>query len=170
MGVPNSNAEKPAWQKALVQSLFIGGYLALAFAAVSLVHNRLAMASLAASAFIAFAFGKAQAARPRVLIGGYACGLVWGGLCCAALRALPQLSQQNLPPVIFFCVLAGMLCGFFMIIFKVQHPPAAALALSMVLEQNPIPIGIVTALCIVALSLLHALALRFFEPYFDSPK
>lgn len=55
--------------QALLQSLFVAAYVLVVFLVVYRFGSKLAMASLAASAFIAFGLPAAESGRPRYLIG-----------------------------------------------------------------------------------------------------
>lgn len=158
----------PRWKRALVQSALAGGFIALSFLAIGRMQGRLAMASLAASAFIVFSFAASESAQPRHLLGSYACGLVLGGAACLLRHALHPALCEDRTIIILFCAAAVALCSLCMNLLDVQHPPAAALALAMVLEARPIPIGLATMACVLVLALLRRLALRFLGPYLES--
>ena len=94
------------------------------------------IAALGASAFIAFAVPRSVNADPRHMIGGYLMGIVAGGvmgaLSDAVLFSSPAVEHA-------FIVVAGALATglamFLMVISRTEHPPAAALALGLVLNQ-----------------------------------
>lgn len=161
MPLPQAPRPLPTWAKALIQSAMAALFVLLAFFAIYRFHSKLAIASLAASAFIAFGFPGAESARARYILGGYACGVACGAACCLALhRLLPPHWAQNTRTVIMFCALAVFLTAFCMILLNLQHPPAAALAVSMVLEPDPIRMGLYMLGCALVLCLLRRLAVR----------
>lgn len=95
----------------------------------------LIIASLGSSAFTAFAAPKKDSSRPRFLIGGYIAGCL-SGICMnffnkLDLPLIPEHYAHIIP-----CALAVGLAMFLMVILKYQHPPAAALAMGLTLEDN----------------------------------
>jgi len=112
------------------------------------------IASLGASAFIAFGMPHAQAARPRYLLGGYAVGIFCGILCAYAavwppLAQLPVL-QDSLPMV--FGALAVGTSIFLMVLLNTEHPPAAGVALGLVLGHCDVMTMLVVAVGILGLT------------------
>jgi CBS-domain-containing membrane protein len=100
------------------------------------VMNTTIIASLGASAFIAFVFPHARLSRPRFLIGGYLIGTVVG-CACSYLPSLPLLTQLPLASAWLNQVSGAVSVGltiFLMVITNVEHPPAAGLALGFVLN------------------------------------
>lgn len=141
----------PNWARALLQSGLVAVYILLAFFAIYRFHAKLAMASLGASAFIAFGFPTAESARSRYMLGGYGCGVVCGAACCFLHGLANPLVHGGPQLTILFCALAVFLASLAMILLNLQHPPAVAAALSMVLEPRPLLMGLSLLLCIAAL-------------------
>ena len=83
------------------------------------------VAALGASAFIAFAMPRVNAARPRYLLGGYVVGIVVG--CTASSISelvtgyLPQALEGVVP--LAFAALATGLAMFIMVVTDTEHPP-----------------------------------------------
>jgi len=96
------------------------------------------IAALGASSFIAFTMPEAQMSRPRFLIGGYLVGMATGCLCCY-LRWIPLLATLPITRghsnVLFGAIAVG-LAIFVMVITDTEHPPAASLALGLVLNDG----------------------------------
>lgn len=95
------------------------------------------IAALGASTFIAFAVPMTTNAAPRNMIGGYLVGIVAGGLM-AMLRgdvdlALHLAGDHHL--VVIFGALATGLAMLLMVLTRTEHPPAAALAMGLVLNE-----------------------------------
>lgn len=143
----------PRLVQALLQSLFIAAYVLVAFLVVYRFGSKLAMASIAASAFIAFGFPAAESGRPRYLVGGYVCAVVSGLACATLFSGLPGALHTDIYFQILFSAVAVFLTAFLMQVFKLQHPPSCALAVSLVLEPNPWLMGLIVMGCIIALSL-----------------
>ncbi len=161
-----AGGKMPKGLRALIQSALAALFVLGAFLLILNVHSKLGIASLAASAFIAFSFPKADSAAPRHMIGGYVLGVVCGGLCGLVLHTLLGYDNHESLVAVLFCALAVLLCTFGMIVLNCQHPPAAALTISMVLERDPLVMGLAMLGCIVALSLLRWGFVKLFGRYF----
>ena len=94
------------------------------------------IASLGASAFIAFAVPLSLHSSPRHLVGGYVMGIISGCTMSLASQA-PVLSSELIgnASIIVFGALATAVAMFLMVVTKTEHPPAAALALGLVLNE-----------------------------------
>jgi CBS-domain-containing membrane protein len=100
------------------------------------VTNTTIIASLGASAFIAFALPHSRLSRPRFLLGGYLIGTIVG-CACSYLPALPWLTQLPLASAWLNQVSGAVSVGLtmlLMVITNAEHPPAAGLALGFVLN------------------------------------
>jgi len=95
------------------------------------------IASLGATSFIVFTMPGAHLSRPRFLIGGYLVGIAAGGLCYS-LSLVPSLAQlpivREIPYVVFGALAVG-LAILVMVVTDTEHPPAAGLALGLVLDE-----------------------------------
>jgi CBS-domain-containing membrane protein len=117
------------------------------------------IASLGASAFIAFAMPRAKTAGARFLIGGYLIGTVVG--CgCYYLSTLPVFEQlpilQEGSRVVFGALSVG-LAILSMVVTNTEHPPAAGLALGFVLNEWDFWTVVVVLAGIVLLAVLKTL-------------
>ena len=115
------------------------------------------IASLGATAFIAFAMPNAKSSSTRRLLGGYAVGLIAGCLLsCLATRSLtPGFVERPALPYIVIC--GGFAVGlsiFLMVITNTEHPPAAGIALGLVLNvwSHKTIIVIASAILIMAIA------------------
>ena len=102
---------------------------------LDLVANAVTVASLGASSFIIFCLPHQPASRPRRLIGGYLAGIAAGTLCywlpkIPWLAGMPFLHDNA---AVIFGGLAVGLAMFLMVTLNCEHPPAASLALGLVL-------------------------------------
>jgi CBS-domain-containing membrane protein len=94
------------------------------------------IAALGASTFIAFAVPRSLHSDPRHMIGGYIVGICAGGLMGMLNDAVAFTSPAaDHALVIALGALATGLAMFLMVITKTEHPPAAALALGLVLNE-----------------------------------
>jgi CBS-domain-containing membrane protein len=117
------------------------------------------IASLGASAFIAFAMPRANTSGPRFLIVGYLIGTVVG--CgCYYLSTLPVFAQspdlQGQARIVFGALSVG-LAILLMVVMNAEHPPAAGRALGFVLNEWNFWTVIVVVFGIVLLSILKTI-------------
>jgi CBS-domain-containing membrane protein len=95
------------------------------------------IATLGATAFIIFVMPKSYISMPRQVLGGYLIGIVIGCLCHLlahfSIIALSFVSQNFF--IITFGALAVGASILLMTITDTEHPPAAAMALGLVLNQ-----------------------------------
>lgn len=143
----------------LLQCLLATAALFVVLLLLDVFSSAATVAALGASSFIAFTMPHAQVSRPRFLIGGYIAGVA-SGCACRALASLSWVqSQVSLPidPYLFFCALAVGLAIFIMVITNTEHPPAAGLALGLMLGDCSSRTIIVVLLGISSLSVLKTL-------------
>lgn len=123
------------------------------------IKNAAIIASLGASSFIAFGMPHAQVSRPRYLIGGYIIGIAVGCLCYY-LSLTPIVVQtpviQDSAYVIFGALAVG-LAIFLMVITNTEHPPAAGLALGLVLHECSLLSIVVVSVGIVLLVIVKTM-------------
>jgi len=102
--------------------------------------------ALGASTFIAFTMPHARVSSPRFLVGGYAVGILAGVVCYYAsvvvvAAGIPVLEDSS---HVFFAALAVGSAIFVMVITNLEHPPAAGVALGLVLNEcHPLAILVV---------------------------
>ena len=100
------------------------------------VTQTVLIAALGASSFIAFAVPRSLHSSPRCLIGGYVVGIIAGYLMATLNMAFNFSGVANVHlGVIVFGALATGFAMFLMVATKTEHPPAAALALGLVLNE-----------------------------------
>jgi len=116
------------------------------------------IAALGASSFIAFTMPEAQVSRPRFLIGGYLVGIA-AGYVCYHLSLIPWLAQlsiiQERSSVVFGALSVG-LAILVMVVTDTEHPPAAGLALGLVLDEYNHRTVAIVLVGIISLSLIKA--------------
>lgn len=118
------------------------------------------IAAPGASTFIAFAVPRSLHSSPRCLIGGYLVGIFAGGLMATLNIAIDfsDIVTAHVSVVVFGALAAG-LAMFIMVVTKTEHPPAAALALGLVLNEWGWLTLVVVIVGVVALSICKQLVL-----------
>ena len=120
-------------------------------------RNAAVIASLGASAFIAFTVPHQRRSRPRYLLGGYLVGIGTGAAC----HALSQLACWKAVPFLFaessvvFAALAVGVSMLVMVVLNFEHPPAAGVALGLVLNNCEPRTVIVVTVGIVSLVVIQ---------------
>jgi len=115
---------------------------------MDVISDRVIVASLGASSFIAFTMPHAHTSSPRFLIAGYVIGILSAWICSSLFYLLvgnQQFIAFHISCHIFFGALAVGLSVFLMVVTNSEHPPAAALALGLVMDGCP-PVSIVVSL------------------------
>lgn len=100
------------------------------------VTQTVLIAALGSSSFIAFAVPRSLVSSPRCMVGGYIAGTVAGTLM-STLNVAFNFSNSVVAhtSLIIFAALATGLAMFIMVMTRTEHPPAAALALGLVLNE-----------------------------------
>lgn len=124
------------------------------------VTQTVLIAALGASAFIAFAVPRSLHSGPRHMIGGYCIGMASGCLMDVVNSGL-QISGPVLAHAVMvvFGAMAISVAMFTMVVTRTEHPPAAALALGLVLNEWDLLTLAVVLAGIVALSVIKRLVL-----------
>ncbi len=128
--------------------------------ALDAVTQTVLIAALGASSFIAFAVPKSMVSSPRCLIGGYMVGILAGTLMSSMNVSIgisdPVMAEVSL---IVFGALATGIAMFIMLVTRTEHPPAAALALGLVLNEWTTLTLAVVIVGVVVLSICKRLVL-----------
>ena len=120
----------------MLQCALAGAIVLLLLLVMDTVTQTVLIASLGASAFIAFAVPLSLHSSPRHMIGGYLVGMAAG-----VTMSLLNISVDVQVPLIehatniIFGALAMSVAMFLMVVTRTEHPPAAALALGLVLNE-----------------------------------
>jgi len=118
------------------------------------------LAALGASVFIAFAVPRSLHSSPRCLIGGYLAGILAGSLMATLNIAFDFSGVVTAhASMVVFGALATGLAMFLMVVTKTEHPPAAALALGLMLNEWSLLTLVVVIVGVVALSICKQLVL-----------
>ena len=118
------------------------------------------IAALGSSTFIAFAVPRSLHSDPRHMIGGYLVGIVAGCLMGTLNDAMniTDLATEHSVMIIFGALATGI-AMFIMVVTKTEHPPAAALALGLVLNEWDLLTIVVVIFGVIALSIFKRLVL-----------
>lgn len=119
--------------------------------------NAALVGSLGASTFIVFVFPQAHNSSPRFLLGGYGVGILFGSLCAWLTGVMAQSGAVPYISVIHFAALAVGLSIFVMVLTDTEHPPAAGVALGLVLNDCNLHSVLVVAAGIACLTALRTL-------------
>lgn len=118
------------------------------------VTQTVLIASLGASAFIAFAVPRSLHSDPRHMVGGYVVGIL-SGVAMASVYALFTLQGSwDQAIMIVFGALAISMAMFIMVVTRTEHPPAAALALGLVLNEWDLLTLVVVLVGVIGLSII----------------
>jgi CBS-domain-containing membrane protein len=140
----------------VLQCVVATGCVFAVLLALDVVADTVSIASLGASAFIAFAMPRRPVSQPRLMVGGYIIGVVIGCLFTAVsyLQLMPGISLHMHESILG--ALAVGLTVFLMVITESEHPPAAGLALGLVLNGCDGSSIAAVLLGIIALALLKS--------------
>ena len=121
--------------------------------------NTAVIAALGASSFIAFTMPHARVSRTRYLVGGYLVGVCSGFLCYhASLHSFGE--EVAMTSSLSYAVFGGLSVGlaiFVMVLTDTEHPPAAGVALGLVLNDCQPRTILVVLVGIVTLALIKRL-------------
>lgn len=143
-GTMQINSHVKRHKKAFVwQSVLAGGVILVSLMMISFITPTntilgvVGASSLASSIFIALALSKSSASHPTRMLGAYLLAIICGIVCFYMGNGLkhffPTDSQDFVYPLMGACAVG--LTMLFMILFNLQHPPAAGLALGLVIEN-----------------------------------
>jgi CBS-domain-containing membrane protein len=130
---------------------------------IDAISNAVVIAVFGASAFIAFTIPQADVSRPRYLIGGYLVGIAVGALFHSLLpiAILDQITLVEGFSQVLYGALAVGSAIFLMVITDTEHPPAAGLALGLVLNEFNFKVLFVVLAGIILLSLIKTVLKPF---------
>ena len=126
-------------------------------------RNSAVIAALGASAFISFTMPNARSSGPRFLVGGYLAGIL-SGFLCHHIGTLPFWESvgmtADLSRVAFGAISVG-LAILLMVVADLEHPPAASVALGLVLNNCEPRTMLVVFAGIASLALMKTVMRRF---------
>jgi CBS-domain-containing membrane protein len=132
------------WKNYLFQSVLAVFALALAMLILNIGKRPVLIASVGATAFIAFAMPGELAAKPKSIIGGHLIGFLSG----AIFSVVPHSSTIGSTIVYSFAVGLSL---FLMVVLDFEHPPASGTALAIVSEDFSLNtfVGLFTSILII---------------------
>lgn len=95
------------------------------------------IAALGASAFVVFAIPNSYSSDPRRLIGGYFVGIIVGIICYFISINFPNsnfFTNTEMSLIVFGAIAVGIAI-FIMAVTNTEHPPAAGIALGLVINK-----------------------------------
>ena len=122
--------------KYLLQSALATLTIFLVLIFLDVITHTAIIAALGATAFIVFTMPHAYISKMRVLKGGYIIGILIGCLCSYAANShiLVFNGNEELSYIIFGGLAVGA-ATFLMVVTNTEHPPAAGMALGLVLNK-----------------------------------
>ena len=147
----------------IVQCILATGTILVILIFLDVLKETAIISALGASTFIIFTMPKSYSSEPRRLLGGYGVSMGFG-LLCFFISQHPLL-QQGFPTVTSIFIVFGALAFggsfFIMALTNTEHPPAAGIALGLVIN----PWTLMTLVAIIAAVLWMAGIRRFLYPY-----
>ncbi len=104
---------------------------------LDIITHTAIIATLGSSAFVVFTMPRTKSSEPRPLIGGYIMGILSGALChllSVSRMGVTLFPSQHTSYVVFGALAVGIAI-FFMVVTNTEHPPAAGMALGLVLNK-----------------------------------
>lgn len=141
------------WKNFIYQSLAATIATMIILFALSL-ENAVVVASIAASIFIVFTMPNAVSARKRAIIGGH-----WIGLALGSFWAIIPQPFHFLSIMVFSLAVGTTMLA--MVVFDMEHPPAAGTALGVAITGFSWNVGI----AIITSTVLLAIIRSVFKPY-----
>ena len=141
------------WKHYIFQSLAATIATMLILIVLSM-ENAVVVASIAASIFIVFTMPNAVSARKRAIIGGH-----WTGLFFGSVWALIPQPYHFISIIVFSFAVGSTM--FAMVVFDMEHPPAAGTALGVAITGFSWNVGI----AIITSTILLAIIRTVFRPY-----
>lgn len=111
------------WFYYITQSLYAAAALGIFLLAIG-EEKKVAISSLAATAFIVFAMPRSVSAKFRNVVGGHLTALI----CGVIFLHIPLPYYIEYPAVVALAI-------FLMVTFDFEHPPAAGTALAVVMNE-----------------------------------
>ena len=147
----------------IVQCLLAALAITIILLLMDVVAHTALIAALGASACIAFAIPRANVSRTRFLVGGYVMGIA-AGVAVSLLHGSAAVGALGLEAHHAAILCGGLAVGlaiFLMVVTNTEHPPAAGVALGLVLNQWDYRAIVVMLGAIISLCVIKRLLSRF---------
>lgn len=144
-----------------LQAMLAGCVVFLVLLNLTEASNDLVIASIASTAFFVFAAPHNPYARTKFIIGGYLIGVV-AGVCCSLLMwsmTLPLILMPHGPAL--FGALTVFLSFLLMVISGLEHPPACAVSLALVLNDWSVWLLVVTVASLFIITVTRQLLAKY---------
>ncbi|MBD3246186.1 MAG: hypothetical protein GF333_04160 [Candidatus Omnitrophica bacterium] len=125
---------KRFWKQYLFQCGLATAAIALILLILEIFVHTAIIASLGATAFVIFTLPHLYPARPKVLVGGYVWGTLSGVLCAWGAQQISGSFAESYVLVLCGACAVGI-SSFLMVCANHEHPPAAGIALALVLNE-----------------------------------
>lgn len=149
-------------KKYILQCLYATLVVYFVLTTISLISSNIVAASIASTSFLIFSAPHAERSKIRYIYGGYLVGFLIGMACYYCM--LFFISHFPALHMHFDEVFGGLAVGlsiFLMVIIDVEHPPASAVSLAMVINNWNVWTIVVTFLALIILTLSR----RLFRKY-----
>ncbi len=125
------------WKRYVFQCLMASVTILVVLLFLDVIKHTAIIATLGASAFIVFTMPLSYSSAPRPLIGGYAIGIAIGIGChfLAYLAVWGRIAPESQLPIVFFAAAAVGVVILLMTVANAEHPPAAGMALGLVMNR-----------------------------------
>lgn len=128
--------------------------------------------SLSSSCYIIFGHPSSPSAQPKKVIGGYFIGIITGFILRILSMGLHDYNRNFLgtPHFHVIGVIAAIsvgLCLFLMSITKLEHPPAAGMALVLVIDMHDYNEIVLVIIAALLLAVIHRLLCRKLVDLFE---
>ena len=159
------------WPNLIWQSLLAVVFMCLVLFSLNEVANSnilwaVGAGALASSSYLVFGKPHAPSAEPVKIIGGYLVAILVGGIIRFFYNQFPFF-QANLMGLSHFHVI-GMLAAIavgltlvFMVLLKIEHPPAAGMALALVLDVHEFDVVFVVFFAMLLLASLRQILKKY---------
>ncbi len=121
----------------ITQCLIATACIFLVLLSLNVLANDIVIATIGATSFIVFTMPHKEGAKSRYIVGSYILGVTVGAIAYY-ISTIPWLSHflflQQYYDEIFGAIAVGVTM-FLMVILNIEHPPAAGLALALVLND-----------------------------------
>ena len=141
--------------KYIIQCIMATGVVALSLFMLDLVFDVAIVASLRSTSFFVFAMPHKKSASNYVIFLGNTIGIIVGGICYGLGILFASF------PLAILAALSVGLSLFLMVIFEAEHPPAAGIALGLVLEGFNIYTLLVVYFVLVILLIMRRVLKRW---------
>jgi len=133
--------------------------LVVVLAVLDSISDAAIVGALGASSFIAFTMPHKHVSEARYFVGGYSVGVISGVACyyASVLVGLSSTAVLGASSSVVFGAIAVGLAIFIMVVANLEHPPAAGVALGLVLNQCDALAIVVIIVGIIALSIVKTM-------------